>query len=518
MSSKSIKIRYDLNTYRMVSEGSDAMRHVKHGNLEKLKACIESGKATIWDTAPDGWSLLHTAAYNRQLPIVQYLMELGVDTEAGDVGSRKPADLAVLKSIGQDATQVEQDIVEVFSQQDDCLSDFEFTPIHIAVLEMYDAADSERPSLEALIQVVDNANNAPVNTDWAEWTSRYKRRSPLFAAIIENFRASAFEQPKGNKIIHNLLDRKDKKYCWTPLHWAASAGRVDKMKILIEHGANPLLLSNLSANILHAAAESKINWGLAGALEIWKRCPDQLNINQANKWAETPLHVAAWGSPVCVKLLLEAGAEPDVQQEDGQVPLHCAGLSGRGPGRREVVSLLCNTRSKKHINSQDVDGRPPIFDFLDDSECIEMLIHHGARLDLTDASGKNVFHHACIQDESEVLRTMLRLADDTTVATMNDHYGNSPLMEALCKSSIDCAMVLLEFEDVGDIISKDGWAAVHYAAKIGDAYLLEAVFKHSTFMKGMKTIDGKRVDFVAMEAGTWSGKVKELVRKYDYLG
>ena len=59
MSSRSIKVRYDLNTYRMVCEGSDAMRHVKHGNLEKLKACIESGQATIWDTAPDGWSLLH---------------------------------------------------------------------------------------------------------------------------------------------------------------------------------------------------------------------------------------------------------------------------------------------------------------------------------------------------------------------------------------------------------------------------------------------------------------------------
>lgn len=289
------------------------------------------------------------------------------------------------------------------------------------------------------------------------------------------------------------------------------------MKILVEHGADPLLLSNLDANILHAAAESKINRGLAGALDIWKRCPDQLNINQANKWAETPLHLAAWSTAACVKLLLEAGAEPDVRQEDGQVPLHCAGLSGRGPDRREIVSLLCSAKSKNHINSQDVDGRPPIFDFLDDPECIKILIHHGARLDLTDDSGKSVFHHACKQDESEALRIMLRLADDTTIPAVKDHEGNSPLMEALCNSSIDCAMVLLELEDVGDIISKDGWAAVHYAAKIGDADLLEVVFKHPSFMKGMKTMDGKRVDIVAMQAGTWSGKVKDLVRNYDYL-
>ena len=61
MSSKSIKVHYDLNTFRMVSEGSDAMRYVKHGNLDKLKICIKSGKATLWDTAPDGWSLLHVS-------------------------------------------------------------------------------------------------------------------------------------------------------------------------------------------------------------------------------------------------------------------------------------------------------------------------------------------------------------------------------------------------------------------------------------------------------------------------
>jgi hypothetical protein len=54
-----VRIRYNLNTYRMVPEGSDAMRYVKHGSLDKLKMSISSREATPWDTAPDGWSLLH---------------------------------------------------------------------------------------------------------------------------------------------------------------------------------------------------------------------------------------------------------------------------------------------------------------------------------------------------------------------------------------------------------------------------------------------------------------------------
>lgn len=61
---------------------------------------------------------------------------------------RKPADLAILKSMASDATPVEREIVEAFSQKDDYVRDFDFTPIHIAVLGLYDVGDSERPSLE----------------------------------------------------------------------------------------------------------------------------------------------------------------------------------------------------------------------------------------------------------------------------------------------------------------------------------------------------------------------------------
>lgn len=60
----------------------------------------------------------------------------------------KPADLAILKSLPVDATQVEKEIVEAFSRKDDYISDFEFTPIHVAVLDLYDPTDHERPTLE----------------------------------------------------------------------------------------------------------------------------------------------------------------------------------------------------------------------------------------------------------------------------------------------------------------------------------------------------------------------------------
>lgn len=277
-------------------------------------------------------------------------------------------------------------------------------------------------------------------------------------------------------MIHNLIDQKDRKHMWTPLHWASSAGQPENMDVLRKYGANPFLLSNLNASILHAAADSKTVKGLATALDIQKRFPEKLNINQANRWAESPLHVASWGSAPCVQLLLEAGADRNVRQEDDQVPLHCAGLSERGRVRRQTVKLLCSGEDRSHLNAQDVEGRPPIFDLLDDPECLSVLIEKGAHLDLLDKEGKSMFHHACIQDENAALQLLLDHSPPNPVMiTVKDHDGNTALIQTLRNSSPDCALTLLAHAEVGDMVGQNGWAAVHHAAKLGDSEVLEAV-------------------------------------------
>ncbi|KKY27076.1 putative ankyrin repeat protein [Phaeomoniella chlamydospora] len=508
----------------MVPEGSNSMRYAKQGNLEKLKLSMKLGESTLWDTAPDGWSLLHTAVYARQLPMVKYLCEEGADTNASDLGSRRPVDLAILKSFAAQATKVEKEIVRVLSKEEDFLIDFEFTPIHIAVLDLYDPTDSERPGLEELIDFVDDANNAKEGEDWSQWRIRYKKRSPLFLAVIEQFRVSAIETPNTQKVIHNLLDQKDRKFHWTPLHWASSMGRADKMKILIDAGADPFITSNLDANIVHAAVESNSVESLAYSLKIANDHPTCLKIDHPNVWGESPLIMAAQGCLVeCVRLLLEAGADKDVRQENGQVALHYAGLAKRGSERWKTVALLCSSvggsdGKSDHINAQDEDGRPPIFDFLDDKTCIELLISHGARLDLHDKGGKNILHQACIQGGREQLEFLLQVSNTfARDLTEKDLDGNTPLMEALRHDSVSCARTLLELPDVGEVVGQGGWSAVHHAARIGDPELLQMVLEHPSFERGAKTGDGKSVQVVAMESGNWCGKVKELLRRHNSI-
>ncbi|KAL4939169.1 ankyrin repeat-containing domain protein [Aspergillus oleicola] len=293
------------------------------------------------------------------------------------------------------------------------------------------------------------------------------------------------------------------------------------MKILVENGADPFIQSNSN----HSAVESNAEETLAYALEISTRYLDQLGINQANVWGETALMMAAQGCRVgCVELLLHAGADRDVRQENEQVALHYAGLSDRAELRRETVSLICDRRNdptaELEIDAQDEDGRPPIFDFLDGGECLMILRSHGARLDLSDNTGNTVFHHACIQGESKSLKRLLAMLDTderNNIVQQSNDAGNTALIEALRHENANCALVLLASKDIdlGNMVGQEGWAAVHCAARMGDALLLKAVLMHPSFVRGMKTDDGKTARVVAMEAGKWSGEVKQLLNAHN---
>ena len=57
-----------------------------------------------------------------------------------------------MNSLLSGATQAEHDINKAFAHKDDYLSGFDFTPVHIAVLDLYQSSDFERPSLEQYVK------------------------------------------------------------------------------------------------------------------------------------------------------------------------------------------------------------------------------------------------------------------------------------------------------------------------------------------------------------------------------
>jgi hypothetical protein len=62
--SKGFNHLFILKTCNAVSENSDQIRYAASGNLHALMMLVQTNKATINDTGPDGWSLLHVRSYS----------------------------------------------------------------------------------------------------------------------------------------------------------------------------------------------------------------------------------------------------------------------------------------------------------------------------------------------------------------------------------------------------------------------------------------------------------------------
>ncbi len=118
----------------------------------------------------------------------------------------------------------------------------------------------------------------------------------------------------------------------TPFLTAALAGDVTVMKLLLRHGADPLIGTFQGTSPLMAAAG--VNWVVA---QTWTEGPEQLleavklcqslgmDVNQANSMGITALHGAAnRGSDDIIRFLVEKGADLTARDNEGRSALDWA--------------------------------------------------------------------------------------------------------------------------------------------------------------------------------------------------
>jgi ankyrin repeat protein len=104
-------------------------------------------------------------------------------------------------------------------------------------------------------------------------------------------------------------------------------------------------------------------------------------------------------------MLLEKGAKRYLPDAAGQVRLHHAALS-KGEERYHIIDTL-SSDAGEHINAQDEEGRPPIFNVLDTPECVALLLSHGTLPSLCGNDGRTAIHHVCIEDQVQSLKLLL---------------------------------------------------------------------------------------------------------------
>ena len=118
----------------------------------------------------------------------------------------------------------------------------------------------------------------------------------------------------------------------TPFLRAARAGDLPVMRLLLEHGADPLIETFAGTNALMVAAgidwvvSQTWTWDAADVLEAVQLCIDLgMDVNHTNSMGLAAIHGAAnRGSNDIIELLVANGARLDIQDNEGRTPLDWA--------------------------------------------------------------------------------------------------------------------------------------------------------------------------------------------------
>ena len=165
------------------------------------------------------------------------------------------------------------------------------------------------------------------------------------------------------------------------------------------------------------------------------------DVNVADEDGKTPLYCAADnGHSECVKLLLAApGIDVNLANKDGETPLFWAARNGRS----ECVKLLLAAPGID-VNKADKDDETPLFwaAFNGHSECVKLLLAApGIHVNKADKYGWTPLYWAARDGHSECVK--LLLAAPGIDVNKADKNGNTPLDRAAGLGRSECVKLLL---------------------------------------------------------------------------
>ncbi|XP_067408158.1 protein phosphatase 1 regulatory subunit 12C isoform X2 [Emydura macquarii macquarii] len=191
------------------------------------------------------------------------------------------------------------------------------------------------------------------------------------ACIDENLEVVQFLVENGANV--NQADNEG----WTPLHVAASCGYKEIAQYLLAHGAHVAAV-NCDGDVPSDISEDDSMEALLQE-EITKRGVDvaaakreeeELMLRDTRQWLNagriederhpktgaSALHVAAAkGYIEIMRLLLQAGYDPNVQDKDGWTPLHAAAHWGVEEACRLLVEHLCDMDTLNNVGQRPCD-------------------------------------------------------------------------------------------------------------------------------------------------------------------
>lgn len=243
-----------------------------------------------------------------------------------------------------------------------------------------------------------------------------------------------------------------------PMHWAAQAGHLEIVKLLLTKGAPVNCKNVISETPLHYASamghkeiaelllakgadvkakttngDTPLNYavqhnrtGIIGILI--KKGADVLG-KRENGWSM--LHDAAWGgSGKVVNLLIEKGISVDAKTDFGRTPLHNACMGGNAEGIQVLLEKGAD------VNFKGNENWTPLYLALSrgHNEAVSLLLKSGAKVE------GNYLHTAAIKGYGKIAYMLLENGADPNA---KDKKGKTPLNYACRYSHKKVAKILL---------------------------------------------------------------------------
>lgn len=203
----------------------------------------------------------------------------------------------------------------------------------------------------------------------------------------------------------------------TPLALADLNGYEAVAHVLVEQGADPVTRHLHRRTALHRAVASGTLAQVRHALSA-----STADINQQDRWGETPLHLAVCRSrPDAARLLLEAGADVNMRNHFGETPLVLAATNQKHENSHTVRMLLAYHSDP---NLATDDGRTALHALVSmgDPELLQLAVDAGGSLEHRDADGRTPLLTACTYTSADSLKVLIEAGADPTA---RDHANRS---------------------------------------------------------------------------------------------
>ena len=194
---------------------------------------------------------------------------------------------------------------------------------------------------------------------------------------------------------------------------ATFAGKIESVQYLIRRGVNLNYINHLNGHsALHSAAAGKCTQ----AAEIILDNGGDINIT-SNFDMPPLLHYAIrLKSESVAELFMQRGANPTYKNRVGETPLHLA---------CSVQSLkICKLLLQKpevDVNALDAMNRTPLHHAMmtacSNIKLVELLLKHGALVNLIDKTGFSPLHVAALNEQSDCVEMLIRNGADVSATT-----------------------------------------------------------------------------------------------------